>query len=65
MGSWLYGFKFLDGIRFHYCSMGFGEIRFLKCCDVNISNSWLLMTLIGNNFISKKSLQQMYIYKSI
>ena len=35
MSSWLYGFKFLDRIRFNYCSVGFGEIRFLKYCDVN------------------------------
>ena len=25
-----------------YCSMGFGEIIFLKCCDVNNLNSGFL-----------------------
>ena len=29
------------------CSMGFGEIRFLKWCHVNDSNYWFLAILNG------------------
>ena len=35
MSSLLYGFKFFHRIRLNYYAMGFGEIRFLKCCDVH------------------------------
>ena len=34
----------LDSID--YC-MGFGNVRFLHCCDTNNSNSWFLAKLIG------------------
>ena len=39
--------NFLMELNFTGCSMGFGEIRFLKWRHINDSNSWFLAILNG------------------
>ena len=47
-GQWRYRFKFLKGIRLYWLfHVDFGEIRFLKWCDVINSNSCFLTILNG------------------
>ena len=44
--QWYYRFEFFEGIRLYWLfHVGFGEIKFLKWCDVINSNSWFLAIL--------------------